>query len=961
MSIRSRIERRLSELADDILPDEFRARLSEAKRAWEAGRAAEAAELAEALLRERPDHAGALALLGSTRLDLGHPAAALSAFDRALARAPEHAGGLVGRGHAQLALGDAQASLASYRAGIDAAAGDRDVLASAYRGLGLAYRRLDEIDKAVRELRKAVAEAPQDRIARGALAEALLASGQGAREEAKRHARHVVEEGARAPLAWLTLGHIALEEADRGEAALCYERALEEIDDDDPASGDFRVQALVGLGDAAAQADRERARSAYAEALELSPRRPDLHTRLGEIAELAGETTAALGAHERAADLGGGPEALRRGLDAALARDAIDAAVRFADRLLGEDPDDPRALVAKALALAREGKAEAARATLEAALGRGEDPAARVALGDLELAAGDGRDSGARAAEHARAALRRTPSDPRARALLERARARELGPEAGGPDLYALVAGIAPIARHHTSLAAFATEAAVLKAELDEPLLVTVMGEFSSGKSSFVNTFAGDDVAPTGVTPTTATINIVKYGRERGGRIAHRHGGTEELGWDALQDRLRSLTAQEAREVAYVEILLPLPPLARVHIVDTPGLNSILPEHEEVAKGFVARADAVIWLFSAGQTGKASERRAIEEIRDQGVGVLGVVNKVDQIAPDEAEALRRFVAEELGDLVDAVLPVSAARAREAQLAAGRDEAWEALLSALEERFFARARELKREVGGRRLADLLARMAAIVDREHAGAACTAEALAATRRDLESARAAFPEEVVATERRALAERVKDLYGLAARELLELVRPRRLPFGSHSATPADRDYLLALLDAGFDAALGPARSRVHDTLRARADAAARAAEDAHDVAGDAAARAVASAAHDALKWVDAEAFGRARAFVRGYLRGGYVDRFFQHKLPKLELTEESLHHALLADSPDLDAALAAPLASAGDAALAGLQGEIDQLTSAAEVVALDLDVGLARAIEDHRERLRALNGAG
>ena len=45
------------------------------------------------------------------------------------------------------------------------------------------------------------------------------------------------------------------------------------------------------------------------------------------------------------------------------------------------------------------------------------------------------------------------------------------------------------------------------------------MGEFSSGKSSFVNAFIGADVAPTGITPTTATINVVRYGRERGGRI----------------------------------------------------------------------------------------------------------------------------------------------------------------------------------------------------------------------------------------------------------------------------------------------------------------------------------------------------------------------------------------------------------------------------------------------------------
>src|SRR6185369_15029563 len=75
-------------------------------------------------------------------------------------------------------------------------------------------------------------------------------------------------------------------------------------------------------------------------------------------------------------------------------------------------------------------------------------------------------------------------------------------------------------------------------ASLDQPLLVTVMGELSSGKSSFVNAFIGADVAPTGITPTTATINVVRYGRDRGGRVVAADGTTVELGWDPLMAHL---------------------------------------------------------------------------------------------------------------------------------------------------------------------------------------------------------------------------------------------------------------------------------------------------------------------------------------------------------------------------------------------------------------------------------------
>src|SRR5204862_69857 len=52
--------------------------------------------------------------------------------------------------------------------------GDKQVLADAYRGLGRAYLATGAVDKGLRELRKALAEDPDDPDAALALAEALL-------------------------------------------------------------------------------------------------------------------------------------------------------------------------------------------------------------------------------------------------------------------------------------------------------------------------------------------------------------------------------------------------------------------------------------------------------------------------------------------------------------------------------------------------------------------------------------------------------------------------------------------------------------------------------------------------------------------------------------------------------------------------------------------------------------------
>ena len=52
---------------------------------------------------------------------------------------------------------------------------------------------------------------------------------------------------------------------------------------------------------------------------------------------------------------------------------------------------------------------------------------------------------------------------------------------------------------------------AALSVERERPLRVAVVGEFNAGKSTFLNALLGEDVAPTGVLPTTATLHVGVY------------------------------------------------------------------------------------------------------------------------------------------------------------------------------------------------------------------------------------------------------------------------------------------------------------------------------------------------------------------------------------------------------------------------------------------------------------------
>lgn len=968
MSLWSRVQRRLGDLAGELVLDEYRDQLDQAQALLAAGNVTAATEVLEALLTVKPEHGQALIVLGEARLIAHDPARAAKAFERALLLRAGDPAALVGHGLALVALGSYEPAIASLGRAIAEAAGDRAILADAYRGLGIAWRRRGDVDKAIRELRKAVAEDGEDVDARAALGEALVADS-GPYDEALRHLERAAAAAEPPALALYALGRMSLVEGSVAIAGQRLGRAREIADRDaTPLGAQIRLDVLIAQGDAAlAERDALRAHGFFLEALQVEPRRADLHAKIAEAHRSIGNLDAALGSYERALALGAGIDTLRASVDAAIAAGDVLREARWANDLLTLDPTDVRALVARGAAMAADQPA-AARALLELAAAR-DDVDAHVWLARLALA-GDSTDpaipaipADARAnsaATSALAALRVSPHHAGARQILTAARAALLGTP--GPEIADLASFLQKAVGQRRELGHLVGDVARAAGSLDQPLLVTVMGEFSSGKSSFVNAFIGADVAPTGITPTTATINVVRYGRERGGRIVTADGTTLELGWDALMTHLRALTPDAARAIDRVEILVPLPQLEKIHIVDTPGLNSIQPEHEATARGFMARADAIVWVFTASQGGKASEKRALRSIRDEGKRVLGVLNKADQLTAGETSEVIEFITGELGELVEAVVPFSARRALDwKKTATGDPGNWPALDAALEQRFFQQARQLKRDGCARALRTVVAEARAAVGVTMTRAREAAEAARAGRDELLASAREFAKASVLTERKALSDATAMLYRRAAREVLDLVRPRRLPFSSHSATVADRDYLIALLSSGFETAIEGGRRRVAAelTIRSRlAEAAARTLATALgvDVIGD-----LRRAADDRIGLALSRVFDRAHAFLRGYLAGGYVEAFFRNDVPRLELAEDAVYHALARDAPDLDRELAEPLERAATDALTALANRLEHWGAVIDVHAFDIEVGVVRALEIVEARLSGFLFAG
>tara|TARA_R110002073_G_scaffold74100_3_gene181149 strand:+ start:51969 stop:54815 length:2847 start_codon:yes stop_codon:yes gene_type:complete len=940
VSFWSRIERRIEEITGDLLPDEFTEKLRVARKTLQSGELVEAEALLRSLTQDRPDHSGAQVLLGTALLKRGENDEAFSAFELALQYSKTMPEALLGRGWAAIALEMLTIAGDDFRAAREAAGGDRELLAEAYTGLGTVFRLEGDLDKAIRELRKAVAESKNDATAIAALGEALSADEKRSNHEAKRHLKQLAEREGCPAVAWLALGRIALRDED-AVAAISY---FERIPDD--AADDLLIEALHGTGTAKLMLGEGEAAEAFLRlALAREPRNAKALARLAEAIGFQDRDTEALEAYQQSLDVELDVAVAKEALSLAMRVGDVDRGVLLANQVLGVNAADADALTARGLQLAAQNNSDAARATYELAMESGGSQETLLALARLELAAGNGEQ----AIGWARRALQQEPADERARALLGACGAASLGVHLQADSKwYDVASATRHLCAMHHDLAALLPDASVAVAEFDQPLLVAVMGEFSSGKSSFVNAFVGADVAPTGITPTTATINMLKYGRTRGGRVVYRDNTSREISGDELSKSLSDIDDHEARRVRHVEILMPIPALEQVNIVDTPGLNSILPEHEAVARKFLQRADAVVWLFTANQAGKTTEKRALDSIRSQGVRVLGVLNKIDQLTDAQIKELLTFVQSELGDRIETCIPISTRRA----LLNEENSGWETLSTQLEERFFQDARKLKAQALARRLASVHDRATELVSKRVLEQGSQTELLKRAAVDAMKSMLHFVDEIVEQERATINRDAGLLYRQAAREILELVRPRKMPFGSHKASPADRDYLLGLLDSGYEVLLDNSRTRCFEALRAAASEALAPLGQEFEALGT-----LEELVDEGLRLVDAEVFHSTQSFLRGFLRGGFVDRFFSSQLPSIELQEDAIYHALFRSAPEVDVEFALPLERAGGQLLGDLATRLEDLANRAEVRAFEVDAGLQQALHalcEHRLHL-------
>jgi TPR repeat protein/GTP-binding protein EngB required for normal cell division len=212
--------------------------------------------------------------------------------------------------------------------------------------------------------------------------------------------------------------------------------------------------------------------------------------------------------------------------------------------------------------------------------------------------------------------------------------------------------------------AQFATGLDELISHTSEPLMLMVMGSFSTGKSSFINALVGEEIAAVEAKPTTAVVTKLCYGQQDKLLLHFRDGKVQS----ATPQEFTRMTAVNDEEkfnevhekLDYVERQMPLEILKQVSIIDSPGLNDVKEKRSEATERFVSKADTVLWMFSVVQLATREEIAAMDRLTPR-LKPIAVVNKMDLLDEEEddpAEFLAK-ARQTLNGRVQAVVGISA--------------------------------------------------------------------------------------------------------------------------------------------------------------------------------------------------------------------------------------------------------------------------------------------------------------
>lgn len=214
--------------------------------------------------------------------------------------------------------------------------------------------------------------------------------------------------------------------------------------------------------------------------------------------------------------------------------------------------------------------------------------------------------------------------------------------------------------------------ATIVEKQNDKKLNISVIGEFSAGKSSFINALVGYELLAVNVIQgTTVAITIIEYSEDFSITLTDFSGKSSMKVYksiDSLRQQLHIYTTDSsyAKKINFVTVTLPSDILKNGYrIIDTPGTNSLELWHEEITRRAIRElSDLSIILTDATQPMPVTLISFVDNtLGDSVKSCTFVANKIDRIREKERDGIIKFIGKKICQSFDieesVVFPFSA--------------------------------------------------------------------------------------------------------------------------------------------------------------------------------------------------------------------------------------------------------------------------------------------------------------
>ena len=187
------------------------------------------------------------------------------------------------------------------------------------------------------------------------------------------------------------------------------------------------------------------------------------------------------------------------------------------------------------------------------------------------------------------------------------------------------------------------------------PLILPLVGEFSSGKTTLINALTDSKKLETSTKPTTSTIYEIHFGCDFCcAKIINEDGTTYEIN-DISELKNERLANAEVVTVFDTSKQVP----SSTILVDTPGLSSPNPKHKQTLIDFIPKADGIILTVDINQQITKSLTDFIETIKLSNSPIFLVLTKSDTKSDSDIITAKKYISENCQIPLEQVAVVSA--------------------------------------------------------------------------------------------------------------------------------------------------------------------------------------------------------------------------------------------------------------------------------------------------------------